>query len=247
MLLAPDIAVLDEVIAAAWRAPVVEELDGWQLRYGHGLTGRANSVWARRHEGRLPIGEKIGRAEAFYRERDLRPKVQLSPASEPEGLDGELAERGYARSSDVLIEIARSDPPAAATTTWEVALAAAPDELWLEIWLESRGLPSAASEHALSILCGSEAETVFARAGEVAIGRAVAHAGWAAVGSMATRPEARRRGAARAVLGALTGWAGGRGATPCLNVEVSNEPALALYESAGFEPVYAYWYRTAPA
>jgi GNAT superfamily N-acetyltransferase len=48
------------------------------------------------------------------------------------------------------------------------------------------------------------------------------------------------------VLGALRGWAGERGARPCLNVEVSNEPARALYESAGFEPVYAYWYRTAP-
>jgi N-acetylglutamate synthase len=243
---AADIAALDEVIAAAWRAPVDEPLDGWQLRYGHGLTGRANSAWPRRHDGGIPLGDKIAGVEAFYRERGLRPKVQLSPASEPQGLDGELAERGYERSADVLIEVAPAEAPVT-EAAWEVDLTAEPDELWLEIWLESRRLSAAEQEHALDILRGSDGETVFARAGDVAVGRAVAHGGWVAIGSMATRPEARRHGAARAVLGALTGWACEHDAQLCLNVEVTNEPARALYNSAGFEPVYAYWYRTLPS
>jgi N-acetylglutamate synthase len=213
-----DPALLDEVIAAAWQAPEVAELDGWKLRYGHGLTGRANSVWARGHDGRLPLEDKIARAEAFYRERGLRPKAQLSPASEPEGLDDELAARGYERSEDVLIEVATTEVHAP-DGAWKIGLAAEPDELWLEIWLESRRLSSVETGHALDLLCGSTGETVFARAGEVAVGRVVAHAGWARE----------------------------RGARLCLNVEASNEPALALYEGAGFEPVYPYWYRTLPA
>ncbi len=242
---AADIAALDEVIAAAWRAPEVEELDGWQLRHGYGLTGRANSAWPRRDDGRLPLEDKIARVEAFYRGRGLRPKVQLSPASEPEGLDDELAARGYERSADILIETATVQVPEHGSA-WEVALAAEPDELWLEIWLESRGFSPAGREHALKILRGSDGDTVFARAGEAAIGRAVVHAGWTAVGSMVTRPEARRRGAARALLAALAGWACGHGTQLCLNVEETNRPARALYESTGFGPAYAYWYRTLP-
>ena len=59
----------DELEAVAyefWRAPEVEELDGWRLRFGHGVTGRANSVWPN-GDGTLPLGEKIDRAEAWYR------------------------------------------------------------------------------------------------------------------------------------------------------------------------------------
>src|SRR5579859_810247 len=99
-----EIARLDEVTAVAWRAPVREELDGWELRYGYGITGRANSTWPRRDGGALPLGDRIARLEGWYRERGLPPKVQLSPASEPAGLDDELARRGWERSTDVLIE-----------------------------------------------------------------------------------------------------------------------------------------------
>ncbi|MCW2778916.1 MAG: family acetyltransferase, partial [Frankiales bacterium] len=61
-----------------------------------------------------------------------------------------------------------------------------------------------------------------------------------------TRPEARRRGAGAAVLGALASWAVGHGAPRLyLQVEVGNEPALALYRRAGFELAAAYSYRSA--
>ena len=89
-------------------------------------------------------------------------------------------------------------------------------------------------------------DAVFARIGDVAVGRAAAHGDRVAITSMATLPEARRRGCARAILGALSAWARERGAALCLAVEATNEPARALYESVGFAPVYSYWYRTAP-
>src|SRR5436305_9842815 len=63
----------DELEAVAydfWRAPEVAELDGWRLRFAHGITGRANSVWPN-GDGTLPLVEKIERAEAWYRARGL--------------------------------------------------------------------------------------------------------------------------------------------------------------------------------
>jgi GNAT superfamily N-acetyltransferase len=236
-----EIARLDEVIAAAWRAPMREELDGWELRYGYGLTGRANSAWPRR-DGELALSERISRLEAWYRERGLPPKVQLSPASRPVELDDELARRGWERGTDVLIETAAArdvepDRP--------VAFIDHPDDAWLDVWLGSRVFPRDRVDHVLPML--ESGDTVFVRAGEAAVGRGTYHGGWVAVTCMATRPEARRQGAARAVLSALIHWTRERGARLCLNVDAANDPARRLYESAGFEPLYPYWYRTAPA
>ena len=239
MLSTAEIAALDEVIAAAWRAPVREELDGWELRYGYGLTGRANSAWPRR-DGALLLPDRIGRLEAWYRERGLLPKVQLSPASEPAGLDEELARRGWERSKDVLIETAEAS---AVEPDREVALLDHPDDAWLDVWLGLREFRREQIGHVLPML--RSGDSVFARVGDMAVGRATHHDGWAMVTCMATRPEARRRGGGRAVLSALIGWAHRRDAKLCLNVAEENGPARNLYQSVGFEPGYAYWYRTA--
>ena len=63
---------------------------------------------------------------------------------------------------------------------------------------------------------------------------------------MATRREARGKGAARAVLAALARWAGAHQADHVyLQVEPGNLPALRLYELAGFTEICGYHYRTA--
>src|SRR4029453_651347 len=89
-----------------WRAPEVEELDGWRLRFGYGITGRANSVWPN-GEGTLPLDEKIERAEAWYGERYRPTLFQLTEAARPEELDEALAARGYElRGAPVSVETA---------------------------------------------------------------------------------------------------------------------------------------------
>jgi GNAT superfamily N-acetyltransferase len=80
------------------------------------------------------------------------------------------------------------------------------------------------------------------------VGRAVADTGWAGVFGMATLPQARGRGAARAVLAALAGWAGTHRADRMyLQVERDNMPALRLYGRMGFHAVSGYHYRAATA
>jgi N-acetylglutamate synthase len=239
---AAEIACLDEVTAVAWRAPIREELDGWELRYGYGITGRANSTWPRRDGGGLALGDRIARLEAWYRERGLPPKVQLSPASEPAGLDDEFARRGWERSSDVLIETAEAST---VEPDRSVDLLDRPDDAWLDVWLGERAIPRDQLDRVLPMLVGGD--TVFVRVDDIAVGRGTYHDGWVAVTCMYTRADSRRRGGGRAVLAALVGWARARGARLCLNVAAENGPARALYEGAGFEPRYPYWYRTGPA
>jgi ribosomal protein S18 acetylase RimI-like enzyme len=80
----------------------------------------------------------------------------------------------------------------------------------------------------------------------VAVGRAVADAGWAGVFGMATLPQARSRGAGRDVLATLAGWAGAHEADSMyLQVERDNIPALRLYERTGFREMCGFHYRTA--
>jgi GNAT superfamily N-acetyltransferase len=64
---------------------------------------------------------------------------------------------------------------------------------------------------------------------------------------LATRSDVRRSGHGREVVRAALRWARHRGAdTAWLQVESSNEAAVALYETLGFSEVYRYAYRQKP-
>jgi GNAT superfamily N-acetyltransferase len=64
---------------------------------------------------------------------------------------------------------------------------------------------------------------------------------------LATRSDVRRSGHGREVVRAALRWARHRGAdTAWLQVESSNEAAIALYERLGFSEVYRYAYRQKP-
>jgi ribosomal protein S18 acetylase RimI-like enzyme len=65
---------------------------------------------------------------------------------------------------------------------------------------------------------------------------------------MATEPAARRRGVARAVLGALAEWSQQQAARGLyLQVERDNTAAQALYASLGFSRSHGYHFRIASA
>ncbi|WP_374209828.1 GNAT family N-acetyltransferase [Glycomyces sp. TRM65418] len=75
----------------------------------------------------------------------------------------------------------------------------------------------------------------------VGVARAVADVGWTGVFAMAVLPEARGRGAGRALISVLAEWARAQGTpTTHLQVEADNEPASALYAKAGFTEALAY-------
>jgi N-acetylglutamate synthase len=232
----------DELEAVAyefWRAPEVEELDGWRLRFGYGITGRANSVWPN-GDGTLPLDEKIDRAEAWYRERGLASLFQLTEAARPTGLDHALAERGYAlRGVPVSVETASLDD-VLARTTGDAEVTQHADDAWLELWAGSRGFADLAAAGELLML----GDAAFARIPGAAVGRGVVSGKWLGITSMVTLPEACRRGHARAIVHALARWASGRTCTHAmLQVESTNAPARALYAGVGFLPHHEYHYR----
>ena len=78
------------------------------------------------------------------------------------------------------------------------------------------------------------------------MGQGVRDGDFVGIQCMVTEPDARRRGAAKAVLGAIAHWAQ-QGGSPSLYLGVveANAAARSLYSRLGFETHHTYWYRTA--
>jgi GNAT superfamily N-acetyltransferase len=245
----PEILAIERAAFDAWPAAEVATLGGWRLRFNHGVTNRAGSVWPGPGEAPEPLEARIDAVERFYAERGSPACFQLSPAAEPAGLDATLAARGYEAFAEVSVEVA-----AAA----QVAVPAAPgllarctddfDEEWFDVG-GRRGRfsgPAAAIYRAmLERLRGRAGFASAAVGGEIAaVGLCVAAPPWAGVFSMLTLPGFRGQRLGAGVLGAIAGWALDRGAERLyLQVEVENTAARSLYARAGFAPRYAYHYR----
>ncbi|PPF17611.1 GNAT family N-acetyltransferase [Rathayibacter sp. AY1A4] len=256
-----DPRLLDRLAADAWPALVRRPLGPWELRASAGVTKRANSVLA---SGDVVDQEAaLDAAEAFAREHGIAPLVQIGPPS-PAGLTGLLAERGAAPIDRTLVLTGSVQEALAALLATSgsapsrpaprprVRLSPAPDEDWLALWwsVDGRG---GAEERAVAerILAGCPSSYALAVDGDgpAAIGRlalVTAPDGelWGGLFALATRPDARRRGLASAVIRALLEDASGRGvARFWLQVLAENAGARRLYASLGCRESswYEYW------
>jgi N-acetylglutamate synthase len=251
----PTVRLLDELGANATAATTVQLVDGWWVR-------AAPEYPFRRCNSALPYGgdstgleARIGMVERFYRDRELPVRFQMSPAAMPIGLDEVLETRGYEIEEPTLVLTA--DTPRVMERTLrsdagDVTVGEEIDEYWVAEYASAFGDDETARDrlrgyaHLLRHL-GPTVGTAAMPIDETpaAVGLGVLERGWAGVYAMGTRPEARRRGAATAVLQALAEWAHGRGATRLyLQVEATNDGARQLYTRAGFETAYRYHYRT---
>jgi N-acetylglutamate synthase len=230
--------------ARAWPAAWSERVDGWLLRW-------TPTVQRRRSNSALPLGDgaAVEEVERFYRDHGMTPLVQVAPAEELGELDAELAARGWSVSgpTDILVAFEVSMP---AGIDVEVTVRDRVDRAWLDAWVaaEERSDAEETYAHVLQRIPPPAGFALARVEGKAAgVGIAVCERGWAGVFCMATDPALRRRGIARAVLGALARWSREQGAQSVyLQVECDNAAAQALYASAGFTRSHGYHFRVAP-
>lgn len=237
--------------ARALPADETEDVEGWWLRHAPDGPWWVGSVLPYADATPGELGRRVATAEEFYADRGATARFQISPGAGPDGLDSALAERGYRRLSVMSLQVAptaRARAPASGASL-QVHLDDRPTRPWFEVWHEllgEGGDPRSDWNMLGRVEPPSAYASVIAGNRVLGVGRAVADRGWAGVFGMATVPEARGRGVARAVLAALAGWAQARGAKRMyLQVAADNIPALRLYERLGFVELTRYHYREA--
>ena len=241
---------VEEVAADAVPAAVVEQLDGWRLRFNHGFKRRPNSVLANQNGGALDAETKIARAEAFYAGHGLRARFQLSLASLPNDLDARLEAKGYLRAGEpVCVQVAALSKLGSRSVAGKVTLLGHPTEAWLALNTEAENLGSVKAAALRDMLGKLPGTPAFALASDSA-GRPAAtalgldHGGFLGIFNVATHPQARRQGLATALTAQLCRWGEQRGLSSAyLQVSSSNAGARSVYERLGFATLYKYFYR----
>lgn len=240
---------LQERAAGAFPALRLERRDGWWLRHADGSTWWAASVLPHGDPSPPSLAARIGSAEEFYAGHGAPARFQISPGACPPGLDDALAARGYRVESTMSLRWAPTVQvlDRLGLGELETRLDAEPAPGWFGVWSAVHGGADPEPERAMLARVERPSAYVTALIGgeAVAVGRAVAEAGWAGVFGMATLPQARGKGAAGRVLAALAGWAADNGAAHMyLQVEPDNVLARRRYDRAGFTELCRYHYRT---
>jgi N-acetylglutamate synthase len=256
---AESVRPLQERAARALPAEHVDCLGTWWLRHSPGCAWWVGSVLPHGEDAREDLPALVAAAEDFCAHRGMPTTFQVCPGACSPHLDALLAARGCRLHTPMSLQAAtvaevleRCAEPAAVTASGApaVRLAPQPPEAWWGVWRAGIHHAEGAgreSEEALLERVASPSAFACATldAEPVSIARAVADTGWAGVFDVVSLPHARGRGAARAVLAALAGWAKSQGcARLYLQVERDNDAALGLYGAAGFEEAGRYHYRT---
>ncbi|GLZ81551.1 acetyltransferase [Actinorhabdospora filicis] len=227
---------------AARAFPAVDESrdGGWWLRH---TTSPSWWLGATLPHDDGDLDRRVNAAEEFYAERRAVTRFQITPGVCAPALDPLLARRGYRR--ELSVELRTASTVDALGPANGVELSDAPGPAWFGVWRSRHGGDAEAERALLARVPAPSAYALAHRDGvPVAVGRCVAEDGWAGVFGMVTLPGEQGRGAGRAILAALAGWAAGRAATGMfLQVTADNAGARRLYERAGFTTAAVFHYR----
>lgn len=210
-----EIRAVEHAAALAWPGTEQHWCDGWLLRAGGGHTSRANSA--------VPLlfssnTEALPAIIDWYAARSLEPWLALPERLLPIKAAGVKSTRVLTR------DLTPSHCP-------DVELADGPSAAWLQTY--RRDVPA---DILTAVLDGTVTfASLGAAVGRGAVTTAPDGTRWLGVSCVRVAESSRRTGLARAICSALQAWGAEQGATRgYVEVLDDNEPALTLYQSAGF-------------
>lgn len=249
-------------MARGWPGLRQERVGDWVLRFGAGVTGRANSALIVGDPG-MPVEAAVAAVESRYRAAGLAPQFQIAhpldgsavavaadasatdAAATGTELDTVLATRGYRPVTPTLTMIADLHDPAVAAgaerdrataPAYRVDLTDEPDP--------ALGDPGT-GRFAEMTVAPARYLTLRGPGGDV-VGwtRAALLDRWCGISNLHVDPAHRRRGLGRRAMAELLTHARQRGCDRAyLQVLHDNPPARALYDATGWTPHHRYHYR----
>ena len=249
-VIAPEVSAedLQRVAERGWVPWETATLGDWELRAAGGITGRANSVRVAGSPG-TALDEALAHVRAWYEHRGLPPLLQMPV---PSGYDDALEARGWAVARRTVLRTgAVADLLRDAREVDGVVLlrldVPTPEFLALvEPGLDPAGVLRilTAPTHVVHVEVRDRATGALLGTGRGSVTSAPSGR-WLGVTSIATAPQARRRGVAVAVMGELGRWAQSLGSDRVLlQMLATNEAAGRLYDGLGVVPHHRYEYRS---
>ncbi|WP_433268557.1 GNAT family N-acetyltransferase [Actinosynnema sp. CS-041913] len=236
------VAELEQRCADAWPALVDEPLGQWRMRAANGFTGRANSALTTGDPG-LPVPDALRVVAGFARSHSIGPTAHVVVGSRSEqgvaaaGWRVDVDHPGGAESLVLTGSLRAFASPKAE----DVDVSAVPVPGWWELTAQDN--PTPAQRHVLGSGAVVGFGSVVREGVVVAAARGAVVCDVLHVARLAVRPEARRSGLARALMGGLASWGLERGAARCaLQVAEHNTAALRLYASLGCTEHHRYRY-----
>jgi N-acetylglutamate synthase len=240
---------VEEACLNAW--PALRQLvyGGWVLRFGAGLTRRANSVNPLK-SGRNGPDALIAGCEAIYRFNG-QPTIFRLPSLIDDAVDRRLTARGYGLEGLSLVlhgkigtVPAERDPVVELlerpSRQWFAAMAALQRHTAEQARIYRQIVESLSLPARFAAIADNDG-------GFAALAFGAIHDGVICYESVVTDPRRQRRGYGRRIITTLAAWAAEQGADgACLEVEAANAPARALYDALGFAELYRYHYRREP-
>ncbi len=237
-------------------------MDGWLLRFNPGKAKRARCINAVA-DGRLPLDDKLQRAQKAYRDAGLPLVVRITRFTQPLGLDQRLAGLGFTTLDDTRVMVRAVQ--AAGNDKGERASSEPPP---LATGLRWCSLPAQAYAQAVGALRGAPPEQREAQAQRLSLspvpyhglgiqrtidGTVLACGQFAREGDLVglydvyTHPQVRNQGLATMICERLLSVSACEGARHAyLQVEADNSAARSIYTRMGFRDGYAYHYRVPP-
>ena len=222
---------LERTLNKTWQAKEELELGGWIFRADIGITKRANSALVLNQE------DHIDAAIGWYRDRDLNPTMHLIPTLH-EQLDEKLAKRGFKDSMDALVMVKDFDSDLhELNLNFEYEVTANPSDKWLA---------TQGDEPIAQLMQRTPAKYISIKndGKVIAVGRIGCADNWAVLARIWVEPELRGKGWGRRILSALEAEVD----QPkiALQVAATNQTAINLYESFGYQIHHKYRFRALP-
>jgi GNAT superfamily N-acetyltransferase len=235
--------ILEPIAARGWPAAEEARLGGWRLYATSGFSGRINACWPLDDPNKV-LDAAIEAAEVWYEARGLTCVFKIvEQACAPAGLTARLAALGYRPRTETLMMTGPLD----GEVDPEVVVATALDPGFEAVFAAAGTGAAGDTRERLETLARIAPPRGFARldvaGAPAAIGACAVDGDWSGVFGMRTAVDFRRRGLGRRIFRSLLAFSRQAGARRAyLQVEAENEPAIALYEAAGFEEAYRYRY-----